>query len=565
MSTISASGTIYIQQQGLVILYSTDNTTWTPISSWPVTIVNTTPTQILKVLFTSDIYITSSANYFICGSTAIQFGDTSLRPDGTRPTIAKSSFVPGFTYAGLIQNGQSGVPGYSNITIVNLIIDGTDLILSGGWIGQSYYAYGTTGNKIVNCSSIGAITAGNGGIVGQFDGTGGGNLTLLGCSSSGAIAIGGGGIVGQVATGDEGGIVTAIQCFSTGDIGQNAGGIFGPFGDNCVATKCYSTGTILGPNAGGIYGRSSGTGTACFATACYSRGNIGAASAGIDPDGNFTHVSTTNCYSSGTIDLTAGGIQGGGAAVSVPSHTYTSGLSAGGAIGGIKANSALDGSTNYSEANSGGNTGAWSDANAAATLQGIGTTWASLAPNTPYVLLNFGTTPYSLAVVDPATYDLIQTYAATVTAGEATSAAVAAGYTAFTILSGGHPTITIDPTGIISTTVATPPGIYTLTIYGVDEYTTTTYVLTVLGAPAPAPSPAPADPCCNETVPPSLNPQTGNSADSAVTAARSNRTIGRSTDTFYAGIAAGTRGAYPQPLFRSYAEYMQYLQGKTRY
>jgi hypothetical protein len=119
--------------------------------------------------------------------------------------------------------------------------------------------------------------------------------------------------------------------------------------------------------------------------------------------------------------------------------------------------------------------------------------------------------------------------------------------------------MSIDSTGKISTTTATPAGTYTLMIYGVDDYTTTTFVLTVLAAPAAAQ----VDICCIETVS-AANPQTGVYDDSTITNNKANRTVGLNTDIFYAGIAAGTRGAYPQPLFRSYSEYIQYLQGKTR-
>lgn len=564
MSSISATGTLYIRYSTGNIDYSTDNTSWSTISAWPATIINTNTSQTLKVLFTTDILIVQLTNYFIAGSDNIQFGNTSLNSNGTRPIIKKNPLTPGFSYSGLVQNGTNGGNGYNNIIIVNLVVDGTNLILSGGWIAQSFFAYGASNNKIVNCSSIGDITPNNGGIVGQFVATNNGNLQILYCSSSGNINTNAGGIVGQGATNNDGGVVIATQCFSTGQIGQLGGGIYGPFAGNSRALNCYSTGNIIGGagvRTGGIYGRGAGTEIECFATNCYSQGAIGLGCAGIDADGSFTHVVISNCYSSGSIANTAGGIQGSGAVVSVPFNCYTSGLSIAGAIGGIRAGLSGDGATNYSEANSGGNTGNWSDTNAALALTGIGTTWLSLSLNTPFVLNNFGTSPYTLNNINPATYSLIQTFSQTVSAGNSTIAAVAANYKSFQIVSGGHPTITISSTGQISTTTSTPVGVYTLLIYGVDDYTTTTFVLTVLEANAVI-TQNPFLECCYKTET-NKNPQTSIYDDSIIAINKTCKAVSDTTDVFYAGISVGIRGAYSQPFFQSHSDYIKYLQGKT--
>lgn len=77
-SSIDASGTLYIQQSGSDIQYSSDNSSWSNIV-FPVTINNTTPniTTILTVLFTTDITTTITGFRFIAGSEYITFAGSN--------------------------------------------------------------------------------------------------------------------------------------------------------------------------------------------------------------------------------------------------------------------------------------------------------------------------------------------------------------------------------------------------------------------------------------------------------------------------------------------------------
>jgi hypothetical protein len=216
---------------------------------------------------------------------------------------------------------------------------------------------------------------------------------------------------------------------------------------------------------------------------------------------------------------------------------------------------------------SNGNSGTWSSTNANTVLQGVGTTWGSIAPNTPYVLLNFGISPYSLDVIDSTTYALNQTFSQTVQAGQTTIPAQVAGFKTFQILSGGHSTITIDNTGKITTTSVTPPGTYTLSIYGVDDYTTTLFNLTVTGIPEPTPVTVPTSsvtPCCQGPICVQASPTTDKDNE-LLTTYTSGQAIVNNVDRYYTDIKTGARTFFVKPVFGSYREYMNYLQTKNRY
>jgi hypothetical protein len=106
-----------------------------------------------------------------------------------------------------------------------------------------------------------------------------------------------GGIIGSYA--GETGIAVTATCYSTGNIiGPNAGGIYGAYagsGDNASveANTCYSTGSIAGADRGGIFG----------ANAAYNSGSITASNCYILgtgtilalPEGNGTK-NVNNCY-----------------------------------------------------------------------------------------------------------------------------------------------------------------------------------------------------------------------------------------------------------------------------
>ena len=100
--------------------------------------------------------MTTLSMYFIMGSSNIII-------DGQNNTVNINLVT---NYPGLIQNGYNtnnvnGIitNGYSNIKIKNLGVTSASSTLSdGGWIGQSYMNYNTTGCEVTNCYSTGAIS-----------------------------------------------------------------------------------------------------------------------------------------------------------------------------------------------------------------------------------------------------------------------------------------------------------------------------------------------------------------------------------------------------------------------
>lgn len=460
MTSIQANGatqTLYIRQITGTTQHSTDQVNWTTISSWPATITNTNATpasNILRVLFTTNLTFNNVSNYFAAGSDGIQFGDTSLNANGTRPVIT----IAVNDYPGLIRNGTGITNGNANVYIYNLVVDGTgyQTSLGGGWIGQEYYGQGKTNNFIVNCGSYGTITGFGGGIVGQAGGSSG-ELTIRRCSSYGAVEQYAGGIAGQSA--GYLGSITCEQCWSEGAIGSNSGGIFGSYGGKqgyAIATKCYSIGTI-GTDGGGIYGDYAGESIGqAMSQNCYSRGSIGTNAGGIFGSsagaGLAIVVSAVNCYSSGSLGTGAGGIYG---ASKDPVATTTSCYSA---------------------------NGSWNSTTAQSTL--TMTPYISVVANQPFELRDFGPSPYSLRTV--VSNDVTITFNQTVVAGSSSSAGLLAGVLSYSILSGSHPTISINSsTGALSTTSVTPVGTYTIIVRAdISSYSITTFTLTVT-APSP--------------------------------------------------------------------------------
>lgn len=477
---VSATGTISIYDSGGSNYYKVNDGSPT-LLSLPVQFANSNPSgDALNVLFTTNITLTSINDYFVCGSSNIQFGSTSLNPDGTRPTITIDNTPD---YPGVVQNGTSGANGNSNVYVYNLVVNtsgaGTTLAQYGGWIGQRFFGKGVSENYIVNCSSTSDIPSACGGIVGSYAGSGSGaTLYVYGCSSSGAVSQLGGGIVGQNA-GESSGFVSCEQCWTFGAINDFAGGIFGDYagyGGSANAYACFSLGAI-GGNGGGIYGRYAGanqvTGEGTLngqatATACFSQGNIGADGGGIFGLGaaNASEAggSTTamNCYSAGIVTTTGNGIYGTG-----------------------EGGGAIQSSTCYIA------NGNWSDTGANLKLTGVplgssvGSIWVSAIINTPYILNEYGYSPYELTNISPSS-QLVQVYLENVQAGETTSMPVVSG--SFLLVNVTDPTITIDTdTGVISTTAETPPGEYTLVIVftGPIPFSVTTFALGVLAPPTP--------------------------------------------------------------------------------
>lgn len=479
-ASITANGEtdiVYIQYNAVsgVNEYKINDNQWNPLGL-PVAVVNTNPDYILKIIFTTDITLVNSYDYFFCSSSGIQFGSTSLQyfptgPEPRRPRI----YIENITqYPGLINNYFNNINGFNNIYVFNLEViatNGSTLLSDGGWIGQSYFGRGASNNFIVNCSSTGPIIDAGGGIIGGYAGSQiGGSLYIIGCSSSGELGTYSGGIVGFNA-GEFGGQVICESCWSSGYIGATSGGIFGYYAGNegvVRAIKCYSTGAILGQYAGGIYGQFAGNAGTAEAIDCYSQGNIDTDAGGIFGGGAGSDGGNSpaiNCYSSGIIVTSGNGIYGTGAIDDNPIRCYAA-------------------------------NGNWSDSVANNFLINgipnpiVGTTWvASGGQNYPYELNNMGYTPYTLENIVFQGIDgtpiLNQSYNQTISIGNSSLPAIRPGYSYDKMtISGGssfsYGTITInDNTGIISTTSSTQPGTYTITIRNTGSYNITLFNLTI--------------------------------------------------------------------------------------
>ena len=70
-------------------------------------------------------------------------------------------------------------------------------------------------------------------------------------------------------------------------------------------------------------------------------------------------------------------------------------------------------------------------------------------------------------------------------------------------------------------------------------------------------------PCC-EANRPCLQPQTSNYDTSNTTERQSSKAVLTGVDTFYGAIVSGQRTAHSQPVFKSYHDYILFLQGKLR-
>ncbi len=499
--------------------YSYDGLSWQVLLE-TVYVQNTdTSKGNLIIEFITDITLMTQANYFKCSTENIQFGSSSLKTDGSRPIIT----ITATNYPGLVNNGGFGIDGFSNITICNLVIDGTggSQASNAGWFGQQYFGKKMSGNPednhIINCSSSGDLSFYGGGIVGRYAE----NITITGCSSSGDISnYNAGGIVGSDANS-----ILVQSCWSTGNIaaGLTGDGCGGIVGANCILATindCYSEGDISGDNAGGIIGSNL---TSIIIRNCYSKGAITGASAGgicgsIGVENS--EVNIRNCYTTGNLDnhgFNNGGICGYIIASTVNiviRYCYTTGFvvdQTGFIIGNetqINGNYTLFFlENNYSEAGSpDGSAGDWNTAHARTALQnspstepGVGTDWISRGASQSFELFNMGYNPYSIDNISG--FDLVRTAAATVVAGSSSAAAIIADKS-YTILaltggdSGSYSTITINSSsGSISTTAETVPNTYTVYVYNTGSYNITTFTLTV-NELATAAAAAAAVACC---------------------------------------------------------------------
>lgn len=498
-TTIEQPGgtTVTIRDLSGQIQQSTDLETWNDLF-FAATLKNSNPALgTLKIVFMTDITLTSPLQYFICGSDSIEIGSPTLNQDGTRPTIFLNNCDD---WNGLVFNGDAGTDGFDNITIQNLVVSAlgsTNLFFNAGQIGWTGFTVNATNNLILNCSVDGPINRNNsGGIVGAQCAPVG-SLTIRSCTSSGEISgISAGGIVGTNA-GYPNGSITIEQCSSTGNIsGFDAGGIFGSgagsSGGTAIATNCQSTGNIQS-QAGGIFGSgAAATNGTVTATNCYSTGNINPNGGGIFGASAATVGGTTNatnCQSIGIISDLAGGIQGTTTSPgSIANHCYTSGL-AEGSGGGIYTNSQNDnlrGAGNQSEGNN--DTSGWNDNHATTYLQGApitspyGLTWSQInGPNTPQILSLSGQSPQSII--------LGTTFTDSLDPGDSTPPAVVPGQTQSILAIQGsppssYPTITIDiSSGVITTTSFTEGNTYIIIVQSTkNPQSITTYTLIVSGS-----------------------------------------------------------------------------------
>ncbi len=366
ISADGASQAIYLQMNGTNMEYSIGTLSvpgsWVTIAStdWPVTFTNSNaspgPTNVLRVAATQALTISNTygntSGYFIAGSSYVTF-------DGSGNTININSIT---NYPGLIQNGTSTSNGFANVVVQNFTtaISSSTLATEAGWLGQSYFGKGVTGNQITGCTNTGAVNANYaGGIVGAYAGSSGGLLNIVNCSNIGIASLSfTGGIVGY-------------------RFGYNTS-------NTCEISGCYSTGNISGSNAGGLVG----------------------ADVGYNDNASYTPVvNITNSYSLGTIATTCGGICGGtngSVYTNTPSITITNCYSSGTIV---NANSGIV-STSYpttiTQTNVYAAAGGWVNSIANANLTGAptnfntpGITWTMVSPGSPYVLSLYNSQLYS--------------------------------------------------------------------------------------------------------------------------------------------------------------------------
>jgi hypothetical protein len=574
MKAIATSGSLYLRQLTPVsnIEYSYDNSTWElPITSWPILISNSNTSITLNVNFTTDITISSSnTKYFVLLTTNIQFGNTSLNTNGLPTTITLDGLLGG-QYIGLVSFAFGNCV-LSNIKIV--VTNGTVLQSGCGWFAPSSTNYGSN-SVIINCSSDGDITRGGGGIIG---GSISGTLQIIGCTSSGTIYEGGGGIVGANTTGAS---ITVIECSSSGSMNTiQGGGIFGRNCSNCTAIRCYSTGYIY-QGGGGIFGYQAGLLGSVIAENCYSEGEINIQAGGIF-GAEATNSTATRCYSTGFINTVGGGIFGESYTSSgLAINCYTSGGLIVGQGYGIYSGQDSDnpqGSNNYSEGNN-DNLGLWSDVNASPRLDTtpptpLGTIWISVSPNTPYILRSILFSPYSInnIIQSGASYSFNTSYSQTILEGGSTIPAILpAGYTYDIVVindtyPSAYPDISINAaTGQISTTPTITPGTYQLFVRNsINPYAVSIFNLTIPGAPiVHVMNQLVIPPCCQITQCVRNSPTTNNSNQELSTYLTGKTIIGN-VDRYYNSISNGTRTFFTTPVFKSYREYMIYLQSQSK-
>jgi hypothetical protein len=71
-------------------------------------------------------------------------------------------------------------------------------------------------------------------------------------------------------------------------------------------------------------------------------------------------------------------------------------------------------------------------------------------------------------------------------------------------------------------------------------------------------------PCCTPLIPCDVNPQTGDNDYTEINTKLNGQTLGRNVDSVYRDINRGTGALFATPAFKSYRDYMAYLQSKLR-
>lgn len=528
MSTISANGAtevLYFQQSGSSIQYKRNQDAgYVGVSSWPLTINNTNASAKLKILLENDLLFTSTSHYFIFDGAAnvgpIQLGDTKLLADGQRRTI----FIQNVSqYQGLIRNGTSSAAGKGNITVCNLMVNGStsDLLIGSGWFGWSRYGRDATANFFINCESSGDIATGCGGILGDFAGykvsASSSSLTLIRCVSNGNMGANCGGIVSTWAGQGSGASLLITQCSSIGTMEANSGGIVGTQAANSQGSvtvfKCSAIGNIIGSTAGGIFGSIAGVnGGSVLADTCYYTGDIivqigaGGIFGSVAGSSSSTAIAK-NCYTTGSIDTAngCGGIFGQSLTDGIAQNCYVAGSTTA-STGYIYSNDTTVPSGCYSEAKNSGS--GWTTVNANTALTGdpittdVGTSWVAMGTNIRYEINGVGYTPYQQENI--LNNSLITEFSQTISPGASTRKALIpdAPGNAFTIklITGGvqssYTKISMNrQTGMVSTNPDIALGTYTLTVGSTGSYFVTTFTLTIAN-PSSSTSSAATEECC---------------------------------------------------------------------
>lgn len=338
-TTITANGAseaIYLDMSGSIVIYSIGSLTapasWVAIpntAAWPVTITNSPSpgaSTILNVVFVNSLTITGSygaaSGYFITGSSYITF-------NGANYNINITSVG---SYPGFIQNGTSAAAGRANIVVTNIntSITGSSLFRSGdnsgGWICQSYFSRGVSGNSIQNCTNnIGGDTEQyGGGIAGSYAGSYGGSISFTTCRQNNAGTGSYGGGISGYRTAYNLGMATFTDCVNDGTFQDYAGGITGAnsgsgigggnttTGGTLIFTNCTNNRTLNRFYIGGIAGPyvCQYVGNATF-TNCTNNGDLSSDNTGglvgIYAANDQGSITFTNCTNNGSLTSTNGG------------------------------------------------------------------------------------------------------------------------------------------------------------------------------------------------------------------------------------------------------------------